>query len=302
MCFLVSCIWQCCIYANAYLQVSAVCHLEGVLSNSQSHWQQNLAWLRQSVAAAQPWLLLGRFVPSQTFPKFLGCGIGTEFARSERPSSELPVLLGSPPRTCSSPLGSEKLLDVVDNKTLPVAWAGTAGVRARGWSSCSRACDGDTRTGRRPLMQPPACIPVCRAVPRGLCSHSIAFCSARFLVFVRHQPHCVQPAQELLAPHPCRGDQRRRHRGQDSPNLCGASHASLLPQCWLSLHTRVWLLCRSSGGSSDLGQCWPMMLSTMVLSWGCAGACLLLLPLEANPLCFVPMTTHLHVCSSFSLI
>lgn len=178
MCFLVSCIWQCCIYANAYLQVSAVCHLEGVLSNSQSHWQQNLAWLRQSVAAAQPWLLLGRFVPSQTFPKFLGCGIGTEFARSERPSSELPVLLGSPPRTCSSPLGSEKLLDVVDNKTLPVAWAGTAGVRARGWSSCSRACDGDTRTGRRPLMQPPACIPVCCAVPRGLCSHSVAFCSA----------------------------------------------------------------------------------------------------------------------------
>lgn len=41
MCFLVSCIWHCCIYANAHSQVSAVCHLEGVLSNSRSCWQKN---------------------------------------------------------------------------------------------------------------------------------------------------------------------------------------------------------------------------------------------------------------------
>lgn len=172
MCFLVSCIWQCCIYANAYLQVSAVCHLEGVLSNSQSHCQQNFAWLWQSIAAAQPWLLLGCFVPSQTFSKFLGCGIGTEFARSERPSSELPVLLNSPTHTCSSPLGSEKLLDVVDNKTLPGAWGGTAGVQAWGWSSCSRARGGDTRTGRRPLMPSP---PALGGKSPLLCTHDHPF-------------------------------------------------------------------------------------------------------------------------------
>lgn len=42
------------------------------------------AWLRQSIAGAQPWLLTGCYVPSQTFSKFLGCGIGIEFARSKR--------------------------------------------------------------------------------------------------------------------------------------------------------------------------------------------------------------------------
>lgn len=46
---LVSCIWHCCIYANAYSQVSAVCHLEGVLSDSRSHWQKN-----PCVAEAEP--------------------------------------------------------------------------------------------------------------------------------------------------------------------------------------------------------------------------------------------------------
>lgn len=172
MCFLVSCIWQCCIYANAYLQVSAVCHLEGVLSNSQSHWQQNPAWLRHSVAAAQPWLPMGRFVPSQTFSKFLGCGIGIEFARSERPSSELPFLLGSPPHTCSSPLGSEKL------QNPPWGMGRYSWGTSTGWCSCSRECGGDAQAGRSPLMQPPAPILVCCAVPAGLCSHSVAFCSA----------------------------------------------------------------------------------------------------------------------------
>lgn len=41
------------------------------------------AWLQQSSAGAQPWLLKGCYVPGQTFSKFLGCGIGIEFARSK---------------------------------------------------------------------------------------------------------------------------------------------------------------------------------------------------------------------------
>lgn len=46
------------------------------------------AWLRQSIAGAQPWLLMGCYVPSQTFSKFLGCGIGIEFARSKHLSMQ----------------------------------------------------------------------------------------------------------------------------------------------------------------------------------------------------------------------
>lgn len=40
-------------------------------------------WLRQSAAGAQPWLLIGCYMPSQTSSKFLGCGIGIEFGRSK---------------------------------------------------------------------------------------------------------------------------------------------------------------------------------------------------------------------------
>lgn len=46
------------------------------------------AWLRESSAGAQPWLLAGCYVPSQTFSKFFSFGIGIEFARSKHLSMQ----------------------------------------------------------------------------------------------------------------------------------------------------------------------------------------------------------------------
>lgn len=149
------------------------------------------AWLRQSSAGAQPWLLTGCYVPSQTFSKFFGCGIGIELARSKHLSMQR--AFPSPWQTPKHVLITIRIWKIPGHDgQRDRAW-GTGSCRDGDGAAAPAACGGSTQAcrGRWPHvteLQPPYA----------------PFCSAWLFFLIRHQPHCVQPAQKVPAPHTSR--------------------------------------------------------------------------------------------------